>query len=128
MDEPIKSYFGEGEAYYELYHFKDSNKEEKFLGGKVTFANIKLAREVLKQYQLDMEEFQAKLIRKRKNSEKVFIKMLEDLKDKKKKRKNDLQCCRQSEDILEKIQKDLTKLSEQVGFLVQKKEQNNLDP
>ena len=50
------------------------------------------------------------------------------MKDKKKKKTNDLQSCKQSEDIIEKIQKDLTKLSEQVGFLVQAKDQNNLGP
>ena len=75
----ILAYFGICEKQFDIYHYVDNKIGKKFHGGRISAKNVQKAREALKAYQGGMEEFQSKLLTIKRNSNDIFVDMMENL-------------------------------------------------
>ena len=72
------------EKHYNLYHYIDKQRKEKLEGKTISAKNIKKAREALKSYKAEMDEFMSNFRRTKQDSNNSYMKMLEELENLKK--------------------------------------------
>ena len=72
------------EKHYNLYHYIDKQRKEKLEGKTISAKNIKKAREELKSYKAEMDEFMSNFRRTKQDSNNSYMKMLEELENLKK--------------------------------------------
>ena len=71
------------EKQYDLYYYNENAIGERFLGEKVSEKIVEKAREALKIYQTEMDEFQSKILATKRDSNEAYMKMMEELDDQK---------------------------------------------
>lgn len=67
------------EKHHNLYHYIDKQRREKLDGKTISAKNIKKAREELKSYKAEMDEFLSNFRRTKQDSTNSYMKMLEEL-------------------------------------------------
>ena len=72
------------EKHYNLYHYIDKQRKEKLEGKTISAKNIKKAREELKSYKAETDEFLSNFRRTKQDSNNSYMKMLEELENLKK--------------------------------------------
>ena len=72
------------EKHHNLYHYIDKQRREKLDGKTISSKNIKKAREELKSYKAEMDEFLSNFRRTKQDSTNSYMKMLEELENLKK--------------------------------------------
>lgn len=72
------------EKHHTLYHYIDKKREGKLDGKTISAKNIKKAREELKSYKAEKDEFMSNFRRTIQNSTNSYMKMLEELENLKK--------------------------------------------
>ena len=72
------------EKHHNLYHYIDKQRKEKLDGKTISAKNIKKAREELKSYKAEKDEFMSNFRRTIQNSTNSYMKMLEELENLKK--------------------------------------------
>ena len=75
------------EKHYNLYHYIDKQRKEKLEGKTISAKNIKKAREALKSYKAEMDDFMSNFRRTKQDSTNSYMKMLEELENLKKPKK-----------------------------------------
>ena len=75
------------EKHHTLYHYIDKKREGKLDGKTISAKNIKKAREELKSYKAEKDEFMSNFRRTIQNSTNSYMKMLEELENLKKPKK-----------------------------------------
>ena len=75
------------EKHHNLYQYIDKQRREKLDGKTISSKNIKKAREELKSYKAEMDEFLSNFRRTKQNSTNSYMKMLEELENLKKPKK-----------------------------------------
>ena len=81
------------QKHYDLYHYNGNEVGERFQGKTVSEKNVEKAREALKIYLTEMDEFQSKILATKRDSAEAYDKMMEDL-DNLKGNKKSIKCNR----------------------------------
>ena len=105
------------DSYYDLYHFKNNKIGVKIDGWKISVKAVEKAREELKSYQAEMDDFQAKVNSRKRDAKDNFDEMMkvferkkeERKKDQRKKeqRQKDQEDHKQSDDVLKKLAEEM---------------------
>ena len=98
-----------------MYHYNGNAVGKKFRGEKISETCVEKAREALKIYNTEMDEFQSKILATKRVSAEAYDKMMEDL-DNLKINKKTTKCIRNpsraSNYTLEQAQSDITDIKE----------------
>jgi prefoldin subunit 5 len=120
-----------------LYHYNGNEVGDRFQGKTISGKNVEKAREALKIYLTEMDEFQSKILATKRDSAEAYNKMIEDL-DNLKGNKESTKCIRSwsrvstsmvsnynlqqaQSDIkanMEKVQNEMKKLAEAQGEIL----------
>ena len=87
LNHPDRSYFNQpglwSKKWYNVYHYDDNAVGETFRVSEsilsISEKSVKKARETLKAYQVELEEFDSKLLRTKRQSMDSYLKMIEGL-------------------------------------------------
>ena len=80
------------QKHYELYHYNGNEVGDRFQG-KMKGKNVEKAREALKIYLTEMDDFQSKILATKRDSSEAYDKMMEDLENPKENKKS-IKCTR----------------------------------
>ena len=72
----FKNYF---QKQFDLCHYNDNAVGKPFRGEKISETNVEKAREALKIYNTEMDEFQSKILATKRVSAEAYDKMMEEL-------------------------------------------------
>ena len=120
-----------------MYHYNGNEVGDRFQGKTISGKNVEKAREALKIYLTEMDEFQSKILATKRDSAEAYNKMMEDL-DNLKGNKESTKCIRSwsrvstsmvsnynlqqaQSDIkanMEKVQNEMKKLAEAQGEIL----------
>ena len=106
-----------------MYHYNDNAIGKKFRGEKISETCVEKAREALKIYNTEMDEFQSKILATKRVSAEAYDKMMEDL-DNLKRNKKSTKCIRNpsraSNYNLEQAQSDINDIKATMKTLAEK--------
>ena len=113
----FKNYF---QKQFDLCHYNDNAVGKPFRGEKISETNVEKAREALKIYNTEMDEFQSKILATKRVSAEAYDKMMEDL-DNLKRNKKSTKCnpSRASNYNLEQAQSDINDIKETMKKLAE---------
>ena len=103
-----------------MCHYNDNAVGKPFRGEKISETNVEKAREALKIYNTEMDEFQSKILATKRVSAEAYDKMMEDF-DNLKRNKKSTKCnlSRASNYNLEQAQSDINDIKETMKKLAE---------